>query len=108
MSLIGSSSFGFAQDMIRDFQNTVLNSTNATKIVTKKKGENAGHQHFPLFQQCFQKPFPSGLVNPLLNKYILILTYQQQIAFKKKLWEKEKLLVTSNFSFSHNVFYPIR
>ena len=24
----------------------------------------------------------------------------------KTLWEKEKLLVTSNFSFSHNVFYP--
>ena len=26
MSLIGSTSFGFAQNMIRDFQNTVLNS----------------------------------------------------------------------------------
>ena len=25
----------------------------------------------------------------------------------KTLWEKAKLLVTSNFSFSHNVFYPI-
>ena len=24
----------------------------------------------------------------------------------KTLWEKEKLLVTSNFSFSHSVFYP--
>ena len=24
----------------------------------------------------------------------------------KTLWEKEKLLVTSNFSFSHIVFYP--
>ena len=27
-------------------------------------------------------------------------------AFFKTLWEKEKLLVTSNFSFSHSVFYP--
>ena len=26
--------------------------------------------------------------------------------YKKTLWEKEKLLVTSNFSFSHSVFYP--
>ena len=26
ISLIGSTSFGFAQDMIHDFQNTVLNS----------------------------------------------------------------------------------
>ena len=25
----------------------------------------------------------------------------------KTLWEKEKLLVTSNFSFSHCVFYPL-
>ena len=26
-------------------------------------------------------------------------------AFLKTLWEKEKLLVTSNFSFSHSVFH---
>ena len=26
----------------------------------------------------------------------------------KTLWEKEKLLITSNFSFSHSVFYPFR
>ena len=25
----------------------------------------------------------------------------------KTLWEKEKLLVTSNFSFSHSVFFPL-
>ena len=25
----------------------------------------------------------------------------------KTLWEKKKLLVTSNFSFSHRVFYPL-
>ena len=25
----------------------------------------------------------------------------------KTLWEKQKLLVTSNFSFSHSVFYPL-
>ena len=30
--------------------------------------------------------------------------YQQQITFQKAMWGKEKLLVTSNFSFSHNVF----
>ena len=26
----------------------------------------------------------------------------------KTLWEKEKLLLTSNFSFAHSVFYPFR
>ena len=25
----------------------------------------------------------------------------------KTLWEKEKLVTTSNFSFSHSVFYPV-
>ena len=29
-----------------------------------------------------------------------------QYNFLKMLWEKDKLLVTSNFSFSHSVFYP--
>ena len=28
------------------------------------------------------------------------------LSLSKTLWEKEKLLVTSNFSFSHSVFYP--
>ena len=28
------------------------------------------------------------------------------ISLLKTLWEQEKLLVTSNFSFSHSVFYP--
>ena len=27
-------------------------------------------------------------------------------SLSKTLWEKQKLLVTSNFSFSHSVFYP--
>ena len=29
-------------------------------------------------------------------------------AFWKTLWEKKELLVTSNFSFSHDVFYLFR
>ena len=29
-----------------------------------------------------------------------------RISLLKTMWEKEKLLVTSNFSFSHIVFYP--
>ena len=29
-------------------------------------------------------------------------------AFWKTLWEKEKLLVMSNFSFTHSVFHPFR
>ena len=29
-----------------------------------------------------------------------------ETSLMKTLWEKEKLLVTNNFSFSHSVFYP--
>ena len=56
MSLIGSTSLGFAQNTIHDFQNTIselivaLSSTNATKIVGKD---------FLLFLQSFQNAFPS-------------------------------------------------
>ena len=47
------------------------------------------------------------LQNILPRKYpkpdILLKTFTKK---KKKLWEKEKLLVTNNFSFSCSVFYP--
>ena len=42
------------------------------------------------------KPFP---IEPLFLR--VSPTY-----LLKTVWEKEKLLVTSNFSFSHTVFYP--
>ena len=52
MSLMGSTSFGFVQNTMHDFQNTVLNSlTNATKIV--RKGENTGDQHFLFLDTMF-------------------------------------------------------
>ena len=31
-----------------------------------------------------------------------------EASFLKTLWEKEKLLVTSNFSFTHSVFYSFK
>ena len=34
--------------------------------------------------------------------------YVSSLQVLKTLQEKEKLLVTSNFSFSHNVFYPFQ
>ena len=45
-------------------------------------------------------------VNPLLHKYSFRHISTKQLL--KTLREKEKLLVTSNFSFSHNVFYSIK
>ena len=72
------------------------------------KGENAGYQennyqYFPLFPQCFQKLSFSGSFNPFPNKPWFLRVCSMSLL--KTLWEKEKLLVTSNFSFSHSVFY---
>ena len=39
-------------------------------------------------------------------KQALVFTCLLNISLLKTLWEKEKLLLTSNFSFSHSVFYP--
>ena len=45
-----------------------------------------------------------GYFNPFPNKPWFLRVYSTSLL--KTLWEKEKLLVTSNFSFSHSVFYP--
>ena len=45
-----------------------------------------------------------NLFNPFWNNPWFLRVYST--SFLKTLWEKEKLLVTSNFSFSHSVFYP--
>ena len=43
-------------------------------------------------------------LNPFPNKPGFLRVCSTSLL--KTLWEKEKLLVTSNFSFSHSVFYP--
>ena len=43
-------------------------------------------------------------LNPFPNKPWFLRVCSTSLS--KTLWEKEKLLVTSNFSFSHSVFYP--
>ena len=43
-------------------------------------------------------------INPFPNKPWFLRVCSTSLL--KTLWEKEKLLVTSNFSFSHSVFYP--
>ena len=77
-----------------------------------EKGENAGYQHFLLFPLCFHKSsFARSLkvgivcygINPFPNKPWFLPVCC--MCFLKTLWEKEKLLITSNFSFSHSVFY---
>ena len=54
----------------------------------------------------FQKASFPGSFNPFPNKPLLL--HFCCASLLKTPWEKEKLLMTSNFSFSHSVFYPIR
>ena len=79
------------------------------------EGENACYQHFLLFPLMFSKSsFSESLkvlivwqrVNPFPNKPWFLRVSSTSLL--KTLREKEKLLVTSNFSFSHSVFYPFR
>ena len=46
------------------------------------------------------------VVNPFPNKPWFLRVCS--VSLLKTLWEKEKMLVTSNFSFSHSVFYPFQ
>ena len=67
-----------------------------------KKG-NAGNQHFLLFPQSFL-PYQRQIscFNPFPNKPWFLLVCSTGLL--KTPWEKEKLLVMSNFSFFHSVF----
>ena len=46
----------------------------------------------------------SRSVNPFPNKPLFLRVCSTSLL--KTLWEKEKLLIMSNFSFLHDVFYP--
>ena len=45
----------------------------------------------------------SGIINPFLNKPLFLRVCCSSPL--KTLWEEKKFLVTSNFSFSHSIFY---
>ena len=63
------------------------------------KGKNAGYQHFLLSHNVFKT-----FLNPFPNRPLFLRVCS--ISLLKTLWEKEKLLVMSNFSISHCVLYP--
>ena len=83
----------FADNKLKELNIMICVFNRVENIVVK--GGNTGNQHFLLFPQCFQKAFYCGSLT----------LSQTSPGFFKTLWEKEKLLVTSNFFFSHSVFY---
>ena len=102
----------------RSFKNTV------------EKRESDRDEHFLLSPQCFphvwifffhfHKIWNCRLQTLSIWKSLKCVVWERVNSFPnnpwflhvcrtsllKTLWEKEKLLVTSNFSFSHSVFYP--
>ena len=52
----------FANDKLKSVQMMISAFEKVENIVGK--GENAGHQHFLLFLQCFQGDLPSGSLEP--------------------------------------------
>ena len=67
------------------------------------KGENPGNQHFLLFPIMFSELNKIHHLN--LSQTSPVFTCLQKKSFENT-EEKEKLLVTSNFSFTRSVFYP--
>ena len=59
---------------------------------------------FHPFPPVFKKHL-SYYFNPFSNKPRFLCVFSTSLL--KTQWEKEKLLVTSNFSFSYCVFYPL-
>ena len=119
---------GFLSHSCLTLYHTILTSNDHEKKKKKTlenivgKGENAGNQHFLLFPQCFlpflkqssvseshllssanafnldkSKILLFGRVNPFPHN---TFCRPWETSLLKTLWEKEKLLVTSNFSFS--------
>ena len=79
-------------------ENLVLNHLCLAKLIRAKKSLKA------LQEKNLKRSFDKRLLNPIPNKPWFFSVWNTSLL--KTLREKDKLLVTSNFSFSHSVFYP--
>ena len=79
----------------------------SSEAVLCKMGFNAGLHWSKLLANRWFCVCPRSVITAYYyfpHKPWFICVYSTSLL--KTLWEKEKLLVTSNFSFSHSVFYP--
>ena len=86
-------------------------SNNRICLVSDKRFCGTGRKcwspaFFSFSHTMFKRPFSHHCFNSFPNKPWFLCVCG--ISLLKTLWEKEKLLVTSNFSFSHIVFYPFK
>ena len=87
-------------------------SNSNDEIVTARRenfvGKGENDKHFLLFPTIISTLwYISSIIWIILNPFPHNNTFWRpwETSLFKTLWEKEKLLVTSNFSFSHSVFY---
>ena len=76
-------------------------STLQSLITLSENEKNVTSISIQAYAHVFNRP-----LSPFPNKPWFLRVYSTSLL--KTLWEKEKLLVTSNFSFFHSVFYPLR
>ena len=104
-------SFGFAQNTIHDFRNTILNSWWHSLQQMPQKVSTCVSLCNLIFTGttrafCVNLYQAALTFNPFPNKPLF--SHVCSTSLLKTLCEKEKLLVTSNFSFLHSVFNPFR
>ena len=68
-----------------------------------KKGANNDNQHSFTYHHFFSMLSQTNSTLSQTSRFLCVCT----TSLLKTLWEKEKLLLMSNFSFSHSVFYPL-
>ena len=84
-----------------------MNVTQKLKFIFGMVKDIVGNEdlHFLLLNTVFLTASYCRVVNPVPNKPWFLRVSSKSL--QKTLLEKEKLLVTSNFSFFHSVFYPL-
>ena len=95
--------FRMASDVELEEIIVAVRSLNETLDSLVKYGRDAVRR----MSQCFIDFYPLSTIlcfNPFPKKPWFLRVCSTSLL--KTLWDKEKLLITSNFSFSHRVFYP--
>ena len=120
LSSILGKNIGWARDRTGDllFSNnrfldwSKLKALAANKIIWQKNWKLSWEGWKTMLVSAFS-PIPTIFLKSFFFKVVNLLPhnaafwYTKDRKLWKTLWEKEKLLVTSHFSFSHIVFYPI-
>ena len=87
--------------------NLNINQNTCNYVVIDLLTSNFSHYSYHIFLICLMLVMEPSIVKsslyPFPNKLFFLMCLHYK--YLKTLWEKEKLLIMSNFSFSHCIFY---